>query len=84
MKIKFVKQPKLSTKKIKLILSGKYKKPNKKAFLLALTTAMYACRVAIINAKPCFDDFSKAVKAFEITETALNFAKSVKEISVMR
>ena len=68
------KQPKLSTKKIKLILAGKYKKPNKKAFMLALTTAMYACRVAMINAKPCFNAFSKASKALEITETALNFS----------
>lgn len=78
------KQPKLSTKKIKLILSGQYKKPNKKSFLLALTTAMYAMKVATINAIPCFSAFSKAAKALEIAETALDFAESVKEISTMR
>lgn len=81
---KYTLPPKLSTKKIKRMLSGKYKKPNKKAFLLALTTAMYAMKLAMANATPCFNAFSKATKALETAEIALNFAKSIKEISKIK
>lgn len=73
------KQLKLSTKKIKLILAWKYKNPNKKAFLFALTTAFSAFKIAMINSTQCFNAFSKAARALEIMETALNFAKSVKK-----
>jgi hypothetical protein len=76
--------PKLSTKKIKFILSGKKKKPDKRAFFIALNTAMFAMRAAMINAKPCIDAFGKIAKGLEIAELALNFAESMKSINIKK
>jgi len=79
-----MKKPKLSTEKVKLILAGKYKKPNKKAFLIALTTAIAACQVAMINARPCFDEFSKSARSLQIADCVINAAESINKISKLK
>jgi len=79
-----MKKPKLSTNKIKLILSGKYKKHNKKAFLIALATANFAVQSAIINSQYGVSKIVKAQKAIQLMQLALTFTESIKQISKLK